>query len=197
MEKLGDYFAFRVTADGKVQDGNEINCIHGNKQFVFRGPHTCTSLTYDLLHKNPSAYQRVLVADERSKKANEKRCSKTTYLSCATDQPMSDWGLSLSEFIGGLRLSMYQEEWLHFFLSLTIWILACRMSDAVLYRGRWKITICYNFNLTIEQQAKWLRPFCRKKVLPTIEDICQFDDFGLAESLKLFCKKKVLTRLHR
>lgn len=114
--------------------------------------------------QNPSAYQRVLVADERSKKANEKRCSKTTYLSCATDQPMSDWGLSLSEFIGGLRLSMYQEEWLHFFLSLTIWILACRMSDAVLYRGRWKITICYNFNLTIEQQANWLRPFCRKKV---------------------------------
>ena len=46
--KLSDHFAFKVNADGKVEDGDKINCLHCNKQFAYRGSNT--SLTYHLQH---------------------------------------------------------------------------------------------------------------------------------------------------
>jgi len=50
--KLSKHFVFKLTADGKVDGGDKVYCVHCNKQFAFRGSNT--SLTYRLQHKHPS-----------------------------------------------------------------------------------------------------------------------------------------------
>ncbi|XP_040178075.1 E3 SUMO-protein ligase ZBED1-like [Rana temporaria] len=61
--KLSKHFIFKLNADGKVEDGNKVYCIHCNKQLAFRGSNT--SLTYHLQHKHPLKYQHVVNSDRQ------------------------------------------------------------------------------------------------------------------------------------
>ncbi|XP_040181188.1 E3 SUMO-protein ligase ZBED1-like [Rana temporaria] len=61
--KLSKHFIFKLNADGKVEDGNKVYCIHRNKQLAFRGSNT--SLTYHLQHKHPLKYQHVVNSDRQ------------------------------------------------------------------------------------------------------------------------------------
>lgn len=83
--KLSKHFVFKLTADGKVDDGDKIYCIHCNKQFAYRGSNT--SLTYHLQHKHPLHYHDV-VASDRQKSSQIKLI--TGFLSCQSNKPISD-----------------------------------------------------------------------------------------------------------
>jgi len=43
--KFSDHFAFKVNTDGKVKDGDKINCLHCNKQFVYCCSNTAAVVT--------------------------------------------------------------------------------------------------------------------------------------------------------
>ncbi|BFZ13786.1 hypothetical protein BsWGS_16825 [Bradybaena similaris] len=83
--KLSKHFVFKLTADGKVDGGDKIYCIHCNKQFAYRGSNT--SLTYHLQHKHPAHYHDV-VASDRQKSSKVKPI--TDFLSCQSNKPISD-----------------------------------------------------------------------------------------------------------
>ena len=83
--KLSKHFVFKLTADGKVDGGDKVYCVHCNKQFAFRGSNT--SLTYYLQHKHPLKYQHVVDSD-RQKSTQVK--SITNFLSCQSNKPVSD-----------------------------------------------------------------------------------------------------------
>ena len=61
--KLRKHFVFKLNADGKVDEGDKIYCVHCNKQFAFRGSNT--SLTYHLQHKHPLKYQQVVDSERK------------------------------------------------------------------------------------------------------------------------------------
>ncbi|XP_077309863.1 E3 SUMO-protein ligase ZBED1-like [Lithobates pipiens] len=84
--KLSKHFIFRLTADGKVDDGNKVYCIHCNKQFAFRGSNT--SLTYHLQHKHPLKYQHVVNSDRQ--KSSSVQSSISNFLSSQSNKPISD-----------------------------------------------------------------------------------------------------------
>lgn len=83
--KLSKHFIFKLTADGKVDDGDKVYCLHCNKQFAFRGSNT--SLTYHLQHKHPLKYQHVVDSDRQKSSQVQ---SITNFLSCQSNKPVSD-----------------------------------------------------------------------------------------------------------
>ena len=83
--KLNKHFVFKLTADGKVDDGDKIYCVHCDKQFAFRGSNT--SLTYHLQHKHPLKYQ-VVVDSDRQKNSQVKPI--TNFFLSGSSKPVSD-----------------------------------------------------------------------------------------------------------
>ncbi|XP_065650273.1 E3 SUMO-protein ligase ZBED1-like [Hydra vulgaris] len=83
--KLSKHFVFKLNADGKVDEGDKIYCVHCNKQFAFRGSNT--SLTYHLQHKHPLKYQQ-LVDSERKMTPQIK--SITNLFTCQSNKPVSE-----------------------------------------------------------------------------------------------------------
>ena len=83
--KLNKHFVFKLTADGTVDGGDKVYCVHCNKQFAFRGSNT--SQMYHLQHKHPLKYQHVVDSD-RQKSTQIK--SITNLLSCQSNKPVSD-----------------------------------------------------------------------------------------------------------
>ena len=83
--KFSKHFIFKLTADGKVDEGDKIYCVHCQKQFAFRGSNT--SLTYHLQHKHPLKYQHVV---DSVRQESSQVQSITNFLSCQSNKPVSD-----------------------------------------------------------------------------------------------------------
>ena len=82
--KLSIHFIFKLTADGKVHEGDRIYCVYCHKQFAFRVSNT--SLTYHIQHKHPLKYH---VVDSDVQKSSQVQ-SITNFLSCHSNKPVSD-----------------------------------------------------------------------------------------------------------
>ncbi|XP_065675534.1 E3 SUMO-protein ligase ZBED1-like [Hydra vulgaris] len=83
--KLSKHFVFKLNADGKVDEGDKIYCVHCNKQFAFRGSNT--SLTYHLQHKHPLKYQQVV---DSERKMTPQTISFTNLFTCQSNKPVSE-----------------------------------------------------------------------------------------------------------
>ena len=84
--KLNKHFAF-LNSEGGAPGSVKVSCLHCKKQFAYHGSNT--SLTYHLQHKHPLQYQRV-VANERKKTDDGKRCSMLNFVSLQSNKPVSD-----------------------------------------------------------------------------------------------------------
>ena len=82
--KLSKYVVFKLTADGKVEDGEKVICVHCHKRFSFKGSNTL--LTYHLQHKYALRKRYVVNSDRKSLQVQ----SINNYLLCQSNKPVSD-----------------------------------------------------------------------------------------------------------
>ncbi|XP_065658159.1 E3 SUMO-protein ligase ZBED1-like [Hydra vulgaris] len=174
--KLSKHFVFKLNADGKVDEGDKIYCVHCNKQFAFRGSNT--SLTYHLQHKHPLKYQQVV---DSERKMTPQIKSITNLFTCQSIKPVSekvsaDLKVAIAHWIAssGRPTAIVEDAGLEAVLRITLQtqtytLPSCRTIDTV-------IGEMYNEKLNEH-----------KKALECIQSIALTTDFWTSTNNESYC----------
>jgi len=83
--KLHDHFIFKMSAGGKLDNGDKVYCIHCNKKFAYRGSNTL--LIYYLQHKHILKYQHVI---KNNRESTSEVPEISNYFLSQSNRPLND-----------------------------------------------------------------------------------------------------------